>query len=183
MSIAILSSLVLTKRNPYTIYEVRREKGEVFEQLTVTFEWYGESNPDLLNFNQIFHEAQKFKSKNTGEKVDLREKQKKGSFFIDPLGTPLFGDPLGLLTREEKRNDLERLRKAGFTDEEIANYLGQTLGFDVDAARKAGKTSTEIVEYLSAHERPTDKTGRWKLPTYTILKKTVNPIKWNSSFQ
>ena len=111
--VGIILPFSMRERYPYTIYEVRREKGEGVEKLTVTFEWYGEDKPDLFNFNQMFHEAEKFKSTNTGEKVDLREKQKKGSIIIDPLG---------LLTDKEK------------------------------------------------------------LPTYTILKKTVNPIKWNKFF-
>ena len=50
--------------------------------------------------------------------------------------------------------DIEAARKAGKTDDQIADYLGQSLGFDVTAARKSGKSSTQIAEYLSTNDRP-----------------------------
>ncbi len=50
--------------------------------------------------------------------------------------------------------DLEAARQAGKSDEDIAGYLGRTLGFDVPAALAAGKTPTEIAEYLATNERP-----------------------------
>jgi len=50
--------------------------------------------------------------------------------------------------------DIEAARKSGKTDDEIAGYLGQTLGFDMEGAKTSGKTPTEIAEYLSTHDRP-----------------------------
>jgi hypothetical protein len=50
--------------------------------------------------------------------------------------------------------NIEAARKSGKTDDEIAGYLGQTLGFDMEGAKTSGKTSTEIANYLSTHDRP-----------------------------
>lgn len=44
--------------------------------------------------------------------------------------------------------DVEGARKAGYTDAEIADYLGSERKFDVPAARKAGYSDTEILQHL-----------------------------------
>lgn len=46
--------------------------------------------------------------------------------------------------------DIEGARKAGYSDGEIADYLGNESGFDVAGAQKAGYTPAEIVGHLSA---------------------------------
>lgn len=56
--------------------------------------------------------------------------------------------------------DLEAARKAGKTDDEIADYLGKQLGFDIEAAKRAGKSSKEIVDYLAITERPEPKPAK-----------------------
>lgn len=45
--------------------------------------------------------------------------------------------------------DLEGARKAGYSDAEIADYLGKSAGFDVSGARSAGYSDAEIVKHLS----------------------------------
>jgi hypothetical protein len=50
--------------------------------------------------------------------------------------------------------DIDGARKAGYSDGEIASFLGQQSGFDVDAATKAGYDPSEIVAHLSAQEKP-----------------------------
>jgi hypothetical protein len=46
--------------------------------------------------------------------------------------------------------DIEGARQAGYSDGEIADYLGKESGFDVAGAQKAGYTPAEIVGHLSA---------------------------------
>jgi len=46
--------------------------------------------------------------------------------------------------------DIEGARKAGYSDGEIADFLGKESGFDVAGAAKAGYTPAEIVGHLSA---------------------------------
>lgn len=53
--------------------------------------------------------------------------------------------------------DLDAARKAGKTDEQIANHLGQFHNFDVEGALKAGKTYSQIAEYLATHDRRSEK--------------------------
>ena len=45
--------------------------------------------------------------------------------------------------------DVQAARKAGYTDDEIADFLGNQSKFDVAGARKAGYTAPEIVGFLS----------------------------------
>lgn len=45
--------------------------------------------------------------------------------------------------------DVQGARDAGYSDAEIAGFLGQQSGFDVDAATKAGYEPAEIVGFLS----------------------------------
>ena len=87
--LGIALPFLMRERYPYTIYEFRREKGEAIEKLNATFQWYGESEPGPSDLDQIFHEAEKIRSKDTGEKVDLRNSQERDGVFIDPLGDPL----------------------------------------------------------------------------------------------
>jgi len=44
--------------------------------------------------------------------------------------------------------DIEAARKEGYTDAEIADYLGKTQNFDVEGARKAGYNDAEILKEL-----------------------------------
>ena len=46
--------------------------------------------------------------------------------------------------------DVEGARKAGYSDAEINQYLGQQSKFDVEGARKAGYNDAEILQHLSA---------------------------------
>lgn len=46
--------------------------------------------------------------------------------------------------------DVEGARKAGYSDEEIADYLGQESKFDTAAALKAGYTPEDVISHLSA---------------------------------
>lgn len=48
--------------------------------------------------------------------------------------------------------DVDGARKAGYSDSEIADYLGGQSGFDVTGARKAGYGDGEIVSFLTAPE-------------------------------
>jgi hypothetical protein len=45
--------------------------------------------------------------------------------------------------------DVQAARKAGYSDDEIADFLGSQSKFDVAGARKAGYTAPEIVGFLS----------------------------------
>lgn len=50
--------------------------------------------------------------------------------------------------------DVESARKAGYTDTEIADFLGSQRKFDVGAARKAGYSDDEIVGHLLKGSEP-----------------------------
>src|SRR5574343_614964 len=45
--------------------------------------------------------------------------------------------------------DLQGARDAGFSDDEIADYLGKKAGFDTQAARRAGFETRDILAELS----------------------------------
>jgi 2'-5' RNA ligase len=45
--------------------------------------------------------------------------------------------------------DVAGARKAGYSDDEIADFLAQQVSFDVSGARKAGYSSPELVDFLS----------------------------------
>lgn len=45
--------------------------------------------------------------------------------------------------------DVEGARRAGYSEAEISNYLGQQNKFDVDKARKAGYSDAELIQHLS----------------------------------
>lgn len=49
--------------------------------------------------------------------------------------------------------DVEGARKAGYTDAEIADYLGGQHRFDVSGARKSGYADSEIIAKLSSQQR------------------------------
>jgi len=59
--------------------------------------------------------------------------------------------------------DAAGAKKAGYSDAEIADYLGQQSKFDVAGARKAGYSDTEIVQHLSppAPTKPAKKSSLW----------------------
>lgn len=46
--------------------------------------------------------------------------------------------------------DIQGAKKAGYSDAEIADYLGKQSGFDVAGARKAGYSDAEILGHLTA---------------------------------
>jgi len=50
--------------------------------------------------------------------------------------------------------DVQGARKAGYSEAEIAEYLGEKLRFDVNGARKAGYSDAELVQFLSTAQRP-----------------------------
>lgn len=79
--------------------------------------------------------------------------------------------------------DIQAARQAGKTDEQIASYLGQSLGFDVDSAVRSGKTPTQIAEYLSKNDAPPvitpeiappEKQGFWSSVGTDIAKRYEN---------
>lgn len=53
--------------------------------------------------------------------------------------------------------DVEAARKAGYSDAEIADYLGQQFKFDAKAARGAGYSDSELIAHLAGM---TDKPGQ-----------------------
>lgn len=53
--------------------------------------------------------------------------------------------------------DVEAARKAGYSDAEIADYLGQQFKFDARAARGAGYSDSEVIAHLAGM---TDKPGQ-----------------------
>lgn len=50
--------------------------------------------------------------------------------------------------------DVQGARKAGYSEAEIADYLGQQSKFDTAGARKSGYTDAEIIGHLSAAPQP-----------------------------
>jgi hypothetical protein len=44
--------------------------------------------------------------------------------------------------------DVEGARKAGYTEEEIANSAAEKFNFNISAARQSGWGNPEIIEYL-----------------------------------
>jgi hypothetical protein len=50
--------------------------------------------------------------------------------------------------------DVEAARKAGYTDAELADFLGKQAGFDTPGARKAGYADSEIIAKLSSNAAP-----------------------------
>ncbi len=50
--------------------------------------------------------------------------------------------------------DIEGARAAGYSDGEIADFLGKDSGFDVAGAQKAGYAPAEIVAHLSSLKKP-----------------------------
>jgi hypothetical protein len=51
--------------------------------------------------------------------------------------------------------DVEAARGAGYSDAEIATFIGNQVGFDAPAALKSGYKPDEIVSFLSTKARPT----------------------------
>lgn len=49
--------------------------------------------------------------------------------------------------------DVEAARKAGYSDQEIADYLGEQNGFDVKGALNSGYSHKDVLEFLSKNER------------------------------
>jgi len=50
--------------------------------------------------------------------------------------------------------DIEGARKAGYSEGEIADYLGQESGFDTAAALKSGYTPEDVISHLTAAPEP-----------------------------
>jgi hypothetical protein len=50
------------------------------------------------------------------------------------------------------RFDVNAARKAGYTDDEIADYLSEQRGFDIGSARESGYSSREVLDFLSKPE-------------------------------
>ena len=48
--------------------------------------------------------------------------------------------------------DFIAARNSGYSDAEIAGFLGQRFNFDVEAARQSGYGDAEIVEFLSTRD-------------------------------
>lgn len=62
--------------------------------------------------------------------------------------------------------DLEGAKKAGYSDAEIAEYLGSQANFDVAAAKKSGYSDVEIINHLSTAKAP-EKTAEAQQPVAT----------------
>lgn len=50
--------------------------------------------------------------------------------------------------------DIDGARKAGYTDDEIADHLAQAANFDASAARKSGYSSADIIGHLASARAP-----------------------------
>ena len=50
--------------------------------------------------------------------------------------------------------DIEGARKAGYSDDEIADYLAGQQKFDIKGARSAGYGSQDIIGFLSKKSQP-----------------------------
>jgi hypothetical protein len=57
--------------------------------------------------------------------------------------------------------DIEGARKAGYSEGEIADYLGSQNNFDVMGARKSGYADGEIISHLSAPSTPAQPETSW----------------------
>lgn len=57
--------------------------------------------------------------------------------------------------------DVQAARAAGYTDAEIADYLGKKSGFDVNSARKSGYQDGEIVSHLEAKQTAKAREDSW----------------------
>ena len=55
--------------------------------------------------------------------------------------------------------DIDGARSAGYSDAEIADYLGKQNNFDTSAAFKAGYSSSEIIDHLNAPSAPKEDGG------------------------
>lgn len=75
--------------------------------------------------------------------------------------------------------DLEGARKEGYSDDEIADYLGQQHSYDVSGARKEGYMPSEIINHLMASEQPKDgflkRTGREVLGAAQAVRGLTDP--------
>jgi alkylhydroperoxidase/carboxymuconolactone decarboxylase family protein YurZ len=58
--------------------------------------------------------------------------------------------------------DVAAAKRAGYSDAEIAEFLGQQKGFDAAGAMKAGYTPTELIEHLGAGAPQTTVLGNVK---------------------
>ena len=57
--------------------------------------------------------------------------------------------------------DIQAARAAGYSDAEIADYLGKKSGFDVQGARKSGYQDAEIVSHLDAKQTAKAREDSW----------------------
>src|ERR1700685_563147 len=85
--------------------------------------------------------------------------------------------------------DIDGARKAGYSDEEIAHFLGKSANFDVDGALKAGYQPSEIIQKLQTPATPTTPTPSvpdptdpngpaWNHPVLETLKNlAMSPIR------
>ena len=71
--------------------------------------------------------------------------------------------------------DIESARKAGYSDQEIAEYLGKEVGFDVQNALKSGYSHADVLEYLSKNERPAQAKKAIDAPSLMSSHKAYNP--------
>jgi hypothetical protein len=72
--------------------------------------------------------------------------------------------------------DVQGARKAGYTDAEIADFLGQQSRFDVAGARQAGYSDGEVIDHL-ASAKPTPKAGLAE----DVAKSAIAGVQQNAS--
>lgn len=68
--------------------------------------------------------------------------------------------------------DVDAARKAGYSEQEIVDYLGKQSGFDVEGALKSGYSNAEVLDFLSKNERP----KKAAQPTSPASKTEIDPV-------
>ena len=71
--------------------------------------------------------------------------------------------------------DVEGARKAGYNDEEIANFLGKQSNFDVLGATKAGYGYGDIVKHLVSQPPKTEATPATPVVAAPTQKQVAEP--------
>lgn len=74
--------------------------------------------------------------------------------------------------------DLEGAKKAGYSDSDIADYLGAQSKFDVAGARKAGYQDAELIQHLSSNSppKPTQGASGQDAPRMAGLKRATGEL-------
>jgi hypothetical protein len=74
------------------------------------------------------------------------------------------------------RFDIEGARKAGYSEGEIADYMGSQNNFDVGGARRSGYADSEIITHLSVSATPPQPETSWLQNTAIGIGKGMTDI-------